>query len=72
MFARRRNLRRGGVLIAHRFGRSPARDHGTNAVSHALHSFARSGMESNMHNALMLGLAASILLGMWAIWKVTP
>jgi len=25
-----------------------------------------------MHNALMLSLAASIMLGMFVIWKITP
>jgi hypothetical protein len=25
-----------------------------------------------IQNALMLSLAASILLGMWLIWRVTP
>jgi len=28
--------------------------------------------ESDMQEALMLSLAASIMLGMWVIWKITP
>ena len=25
-----------------------------------------------MHDALMLSLAATIVLGMWVIWRITP
>ena len=28
--------------------------------------------EKKMQNALMLSLAASIMLGMWVIWRITP
>jgi hypothetical protein len=28
--------------------------------------------ETKMQDALMLSLAASIMLGMWVIWRITP
>jgi len=37
-----------------------------------MHALERNEGESDMQEALMLSLAASIMLGMWVIWKITP
>jgi hypothetical protein len=39
-------------------------------LNHAL-ALAAKG-ETKMQDALMLSLAASIMLGMWVIWRITP
>jgi hypothetical protein len=36
------------------------------------HSCVHNEGESRMQETLMVSLAASIMLGMWVIWKMTP
>jgi hypothetical protein len=66
-------LRRGGDLIAHRSRGNPACNHGNGAHGLTVDVFVRgNGMETEMQNALILTFAASIMLGMWVIWRITP
>jgi hypothetical protein len=71
----RQTARRAGDLIRHRFGGNVECNHAMRAHGRIAEPSSRRQRSEGaiaMPDARMLSLAASIMLGMWLIWKITP